>query len=285
MTSLASGPPGLEVKHIWNGFTMNDLLARPSRVRLVSLPGFHSQAPGDPQSLDFVNRSGAEPLLSFTGARDITYNGIVQSKSLDGLRVLSTALRAALRDKNATRQMRLAGAVAWAYTARCIAFDMDDEQTTGMEQVWPFARPFSAQFRLYDRRFYAIDLKQTVGGANGASVAHTNQGNTETPPVISVPVANGAVVTLENNNIVQPGTAYGHAVLKFKALPAAGTLVVDFTTQRAKIGALDVTSYVDLANNSWWKDDCDGIQPGAPNFIKVSGASGAWTTEFYHAAE
>lgn len=285
MTSVASGIPGVEVKHQWNGAILNDLAARPTRIRLLKITGIHGMAPSSPQAIENVERSGEYPLPTYTGSKDVIYEGIIESKTLDGLRVFGTNLRGAFRNKDAILPMQMLGAVKWQWSARCIAYDSDDEQTASNDARWRFARNFTVGFRLYDPRAYAIDLAQTRTGADLATVEFANLGNTGSPPLFSIPVASGAIVTLENNDILIPNTPYGHAVLKTKALPQAGTLSVDFLNQTLGLGGKDVTQYVDLANANWWHQDRDGIQPGGSDFIKVSGASAAWTAYYYHASE
>jgi hypothetical protein len=271
LTSIASGPPGLEVVHQWRGFNLNDNSVRPARCRLKRITGMHSLGVSDDNREPNTGRPGETPLPSWLRSKDVVYEGAVESKTLDGLRVMQTAMRAAFRDRNAEYSMALVGSVGWTFMARCVAFDSDDEQTTGGESVWPFQRAFSIGLRLSDPRYYVAG-SHVAGAASGATAVLHNAGNAATDPLIAC---------VQDGGTVDMWSATNGQHVRFEDLPA-GTLSVNFASREAFVGGTEVSGKLKVSASGWWDELVEGLVPG-DNTVGVDG--GDWTATWRDASE
>lgn len=291
MTTIGSGPPGIEVQHLWTpsgvfggtrpAVTMNDRAARPARIKLTKITGSRSLAELEDAGTLNTGRRGGSALPSVSGMKTKVYEGEIQSKTLDGLRIASELMRAAFGERDHQGVMTLLGAPQWEFNARTLGYDEDDEQTTGWETVFPFKRGFQLNLRMYDSRHYVVG-DQSVGAADATSATATNAGTAETDPVFTVAVNAGDLITLRSFTLDR--------TLSFDNLPA-GTLTVDFNDRSARIpGALgrdDVSGYLDPYDCDWWHENVPGLIPGA-NSVRVTNhgtGSAPWTVTWRHASE
>jgi hypothetical protein len=203
--------------------------------------------------------------------KTVVYEGIVQARTLSGLRQTAKALRAACRERNVEQRMWLG--TDYFMDGRVLAFDEDDEQTTGPQAVRPFQREFQLSLRLSDSRVYYNQLG-VVGAADGESVVLHNSGDADTDPVLTLTVT-AATVTVYN------GTLDKYLIFNGLGAHIAGVLVVDFKARTARIGAFDAMTGFDTAGSTWWDEYVPGLVPGDNN-VGVTGAamSASWYPAF-----
>ena len=285
MSTIANGPPGLEVVHQWNGFSLNDRAERPSRIRLDRIQGWLSGAEIEDSRFS-KGRRGEFPLPAYKLGKTVVYEGRVQGKTLDGMRAKYNALKGAFWDIRSELPMILVGTQQWRYTARLMQFDGDDEQVNGWEAVWPFSRGFTIGLRMSDARLYAWPNPLTSGGhLSAADVNVVNQGITDTDPEFIVDnVVGGSDVQFWSGTL-----GIG---LRFLALPAGGgQMIVNFAKRTATLAGVDVSGYIDETQMDWWLGNTPGMLPGNNNITVTAPSAAApapamtWSVSFYHAAE
>lgn len=277
MSTIDSGPPGIETTHTWNAYpggpsVMLNLKSDPW-IRVTKITGLHSLPDVQDLRQQHAARRGEVVLPSYPRGKTLVYEGKVLALTLDSLRQTSTFMRKAFAERNVEGYMNLGGDVAWSYGARVMELEQDDEQLTGENSVWPYQRPFTLGLRMSDARFY-ISSPSGVSAASGVAATATNLGNTDTDPTITV---NGVpalgTVTMTNSTLGKS--------LQFANLPA-GTLTVGFKKRTATVGGVDVTGLMVEASSSWWDEGVPGLRSGG-NSIQVSG--GSWTVAWNHASE
>jgi hypothetical protein len=268
MTSIASGPPGIEVAHQWGTFVLNDRSARPARVRLQRITGLHALGEVDDNRVTSSGQRGEVILPGARRGKTVVYEGSIQSKTLDALRTTTTAMLAAFREASDEGTMAILGSVTWFFRARVTDLAIDDEQTGGLERVWPFERTFTLTLRLSDSRSYVFASAASAGPFSSAS-SHvlTVAGGADVDPTFTVTgVPSLGDVEFYNGTLDR--------YLTFVDLPA-GTLIVNFGERTATVGGVDVMAHLDVANSSWWwGPDATGLAPGANN-VGVTG--GSWS--------
>lgn len=287
--SIQSGVPGLEVPHRivgpYSSFQMNVRSARPSRVRLTGLKGWHSLAEADDNREARVGRRGENIYPSAARGKTVVYEGELQSKTLEGLRTLEALFdKACATDRSSELQVKIEDPeVPWMFHARVIDKEIDDKQEKGLNTVWPWTRTFQLSLRLGDGRFY-VDNGGAAYSANasGAVVHVKHEGSSTTEPHFVMNVT-GGTVTFGNGSIFTPGDPEGltFAQLHFTGMPA-GFLVVDFATREITLGGADASKYLNIPLSNWWDEDQWGLVPG-DNELTAFG--GEWGVSFFHASE
>lgn len=284
MTSIASGPPGLEVPHTWEGadgnFSLNDLSSAAAQIKLTKITGLFSLPELQDQRGNRAGRRGEVVFPSFGRGKTVVYEGVVRSKSLDGMRVLAQQLRTAFHLRNSEYLMTLEGSIEWVYYARVLQLDMDEEQITGPDAVWRFQRPFTLGLRMSDPRIYvATPVDNSLAGwASASTHTVTNLGGTDSDPIFRVTVP-GGTPDIELRKVVDGGA--GDRRLTFSDVPA-GTMVVDFNMRTASVDGADITGKLDPSLSNWWNQGVVGLYVG-DNDLKVTG--GAWGVAFLHPVE
>lgn len=267
---LAEGYPGVEEVHTLNGLAINDLTVEP-RIRLTRITGLHSLPDADDVRANRTARDGEIALPGGLRGKTIVYEGIVQARSLVGMRQKARALRAAARVRSSEQRMWLGP--DFFMDGRIIAFDADDEQTTGPTSVRPWQRPFTLSMRLSDPRVY-FNPGEAGGAAAGASTTLHNSGDVPTDPVLTLSNV-GPLVTVYNGTLDKS--------LRF-AVPVAnqgGTMIVDFKQRSARIGAFDAMTGFDAGFSDWWDEYVPGLEPGDNN-VGITGAdmAASWYAAF-----
>jgi hypothetical protein len=278
--SIESSYGGLETTHIWlpGLFTLNDLTLEP-RVRLTRITGLHSLSEIDDARETGVGQAGERVIPVERRGRTIVYEGLIQSRTLFGLRALSRDMRGAFRGRSDEGVMRIVGDPDWEFEARVMQLDMDDEQEHGPQHVRTWQRKFTIGLRLGDPRVYALDEVLSDGHAAGSTISVTNDGITDTDPIFEVTIAEGQSLILRNDDID------GDPQLIFRDLPA-GTLRVDFKTRRAVNDddgdVTEVSGKLDTEDSTWWDEGTPGLLPGVNH---VYSSRGPWSVAFRHADE
>jgi hypothetical protein len=281
--TIADGPPGIEVPHVWNTlFTLNDLSVKP-HVKIDKITGGYSFADLDDDRDANTGRRGETPRPAYARGLTEVYECTLRAKTLQSMRNFGSQMRGAFRDRNNEGQMLLNGVdLDWFFNARVMDLQWDDEQFTGWTAVYPFQRKLTLSLRLSDARKYALPLfdDHAAGHASTTSAVYTNEGDTDTDPIFTVVVAGaGTQVTLENLSMA---TSNGTARLRFNGVPA-GTMTVNFKARTATMAdGTDVTNLMDIAYSQWWDELIEGMHSGNNN-LKVTG--GTWGVSFYHASE
>jgi phage-related protein len=261
---------GLEFPHVWaGGVTLNDRAASP-RARVGRITGWGSLAEMDDNRQTFTGRRGEIPLPSDVKGKTITYEGNVQAKTLAGLRTMERALRAGFRNRSDEQAMTIAG--TRYFMARCISLEIDEEQTTGMQSVWPYDRTLTIGLRLSDARIYAVGQTDSIDHADGESVVLTTAGEADTDPWFNITTA-GGTVTLYSGVLDKN--------LRFVGLPA-GALHIDFKYRTVTVDGVDASGKLDVAFSDWWGENVPGLVPGDNN-VGVTG--GTWAASWRDAWE
>ena len=289
--TIQSGVPGLEVPHEiigpYGSFQMNVRSARPSRVRLTGLKGWHSLAEADDNREARVGRRGEVAYPSAARGKTIVYEGELQSKTLQGLRTLEALFnKACATDRSNELRVKIQDPeVPWFFNGRVVDLEIDDKQEKGKATVWPWTRTFQLSLRLGDGRFY-VDNGGAAYAANasGATIHAKHEGTSTTEPHFIVITSGGVkTVTLGNGSIWTPGDPEGlsFAQLHLTAVPA-GELILDFATREITLGGVDASKYLNIPLSNWWDEDQWGLVPG-DNELTVTG--GEWGVSFFHASE
>lgn len=278
--TIANGPPGLEVPHKLNGaygsIIMNALSARPSRVRLKQIKGLYSLPDSDNNREAHIGRRGEAVYPGARRGKTIVYVGELQSRTLEGLRILTEAFKKATC-ANRSDEMKVQiqdPEVPWFFNGRIIDLEIDEEQVNGPTFVWPWTRTFQLSLQQSDARVY-VDNGGAAYAANvaGATANADNEGSTDTDPSFVVQCLAATPCVLKNNTTGRK--------LRVAGMPA-GALVIDFLTREITQGGADASKYLDEGNTDWWDENVPGIIPGI-NAVQVTGAE--WGVSFLHASE
>lgn len=270
MSPVTLGPPGLEVAHLVNGFTINDL-GYDNRIRLTKITGLYSLADVEDETAGTVGQAGEWALPRDRRGRTVVYEGIIQATTLAALRLMARGLRGACRERSSEIAVLFGDDPTWFFTGRVMQLDMDDEQTTGPNHVRPWQRAFTLGLRLSDPRVYVWTGKTASAAANTAATA-TNDGNTDTEPTFTMTTVSGSDVTIQSLTLGKK--------LVLLDLPA-GSLEVNFKQRTMQVGSTDVSGKLDVEESDWWDAGVPGLAPGA-NSVK---ASRAWTVAWHDADE
>lgn len=277
MANIESGPPGVEVPHQWNsGIVLNTLDARP-RIKVDKITGRFSLAESPDVREPKTGRRGEKIYPSYPLGKTEVWEGSVQGRTLDSVMIATHDLRHAFRDRSSSGIMTILGEQQWIYTARVQQLDADSSHAEyDAARFLPWQVPFVLGLRMDDGRYYAWP---TIVGAgvtvdDGDVYTFTNQGRTDTDPVVTVAVASGGTdVTITSVTLSKS--------LVFLDVPA-GSLVVDFRKPLATIAGDDAVRYLDDDSSDWWDEGVPGIVPG-DNDVTVDG--GDWSIQFLPACE
>lgn len=288
--ALADGPLGLEAKHVWVPATgpavvLNDLTVALPRVKVDRISGLHA-LPDVGDSREPRTASVGETIYPvYPQGKTITYEGRIMGRTLAEMRSLGQTLRSGFGERSSEGIMTLSpqagyGSGEWHYSARSMAFTMDDEQTLGEEtRPTPFQRNFIATVRASDPRFYWSDVLNTGSQAGGATYNMANAGNAQTDPTFTIEVNDGAELVIQNLSQL---SAWDNnpLVLRFGASDYAGTVTISFARRTVFIHEADQTvhdmeSKLDLYNSTWWDELEPALAPGDNN-VQVSGAT-SWS--------
>lgn len=278
--TLADGPPGLEATHEWEllGRALNDVVGTLPRYKLTKITGYNSL--GEIEDLRDVNtgRVGETAYPSVMRGKTITYEGVVEAQSYEQLRSLSSALRGAFADTWAEHRMVVNPYTGWgsqqfAFWARTMALDMDEEQTfAGTAVPSPWQRAFTLSVRMSDPRRYAWPTP--VDAVAGTSQVVTNLGTAPSDPVITLTgITDPSDVWVRNLTI---GTE-----LFFRELPVTADVVIDFHNRKITQAGYpnDQSGLLLPSSSDWWNEGVPGIAPGDN---QITAHFGQYVT-FYHA--
>jgi hypothetical protein len=297
------GVPGLEATHTWNnGVVLNNRGTSPATrpdpcYKLDRIGGLKSLADPEDQRDAGTGRAGEIERLSVRRGKTLTYEGMIQSRSLAGLRTAESTMTAAFYEMAAgVMLMQPLPGAAWPtrqFHARCLTLDIPDEQVVPYTR-WSrgYERPFALGLRMSDARFY--DPTTNLALQTAAITQLSGLAPPFTPPfTLTAPAAGAGSVTFDN-----PGTApvdpvidiYGPVTnpiientsmgkdLRFSAsggliIPAGQFLRVDFVSRRVLLqGTTDYRAKLDLITSSWWDPNVWGLAAGS-NTIRLRGDS------------
>lgn len=288
-------PPvaALNARHNWGGFFVNSKKSDGyPRVKLDSAPGWFSTpetttSEGDPN----IGRIGETFSPRTSIGKTLSYVGRIQSdraNGFGGLEARAAAMSASFSDRSSVQSMLVEpwwSTNQWLYQARVMDFNADDEQERGDDaQPSPWQRDFTLNLRMKDGRFYWWNETGVAGAFK--SVTHAtaavveNSGTAPTDPIITVTgVGAGQDVHLIRG--VPGGTDLN---LWFRGLDA-GTLIVDFSVQRAFLNDLltDVTDTYDELSSSWWDSWQFGVPPGIHTISRGPGTGTSIKVDFFSA--
>jgi hypothetical protein len=283
---MSEGPPGLDAVHTWRGI---DLGLREADVwtKLTKLTGYYSLPDADDNRGPRSGRRGEVVYPGEERGKTVVYEGEVRAKTLSALRTKATNMRAAFRKRRQEYQMDITadgGVTPWHFNARVIQFDMDDEQTNGLEAVWPWKRPFSIGLRLGDPRFYYSDSEdfKTAAYASGSSHNLTNQGTVDTEPVFYIDrsaATDPGDITLEN--LTDPDN---ERILVWRNVPVTHFRVNFFLRRAHQDDGTGTLRYLDESASTWWDEGKEGMDPGL-NTFRITSDDSTWGVEFWHAFE
>lgn len=285
--------PGLEAYHTWNGsVVLNDRAAWP-RYRLKRISGLRSLAdPEDRRDKNFA-RAGEVARSSVRRGKTVTYEGVIEGRSLIEMELADANLRGAF-DSMEEGQMTITTDPAYApsvpsgaslvtlfFNARALSLEIAEEQTAA-----PFGenhgheRPFALALRLADPRLYLpqVGPANTPALAGGppasATVTVTNVGDSGTDRVtvdITGPITDPLLANDTLGKVIDTIAGY--------AIPAGHFLRLDFRDRSAMYDATtDHGDKIDLLNTDWWDRDTPGLAPGA-NTIRLQGTGTTSATD------
>lgn len=154
----ASGPLGLQGIHLWNNvFSLNNLEAALPRVDLDKITGLFSLPEVEDRRDPKIGQNGEVLYPSYTRGKTITYEGrlIAADSSIYAYR---WSMLAAFTGFHSTEgQMKISphatwGTGTWAFSARVLALDIDDEIITRSMGIipTPYQLPFILSLRMKD---------------------------------------------------------------------------------------------------------------------------------------
>lgn len=273
--------PGLEGRHTWDGaLTFNDRVAWP-RFKLDHIAGLHSRADGHMQTEAAIGRMGEVPRQSFLEGKTVTFEGRVQGRDLDELRLGAGQILAAFAPTDereiVSAQHPDYGPDSFRWAARCLSVELAERQDHGR-----FERAFAVAVRQSDPRYYAMSESsaetQAFATVAGITLPFT------LPITLPAAAASGAVtIQVEGSAPAEPilelhGPVTGPRVtnqtlgLELRFTPgfsiASGQhVVVDFAERRVTLGATVITAQPDLVASSWWDAGSPGLDPGQNELI------------------
>lgn len=295
--------PGLEATHSWNGvITLNDRgtspATRPDPCYLLDrISGLKSLPDAEDQRDSPTGRQGEIARLSARRGKSLSYEGMIQSTSLVGLRDAESAAAAAFYEMaEGLMVMAPVAGAPWdtrQFRARCILWDVPDEQLVPATR-WSrgYERPFTLGLRMSDGRYY--DPTVAVSEQTGLVTPLSGTAPPFTPPfTLTAPAAATGSITFDNpgtapvdpiidifgpvTNPIIENTTLG-ASLIFNAsggvtIPAGQFLRVDFNSRRVLLaGTSDYRSKLDLIASTWWDPNIWGLTSGS-NTIRLRGDS------------
>lgn len=277
--------PGIEGRHTWDGaLTLGDLSVWP-RFRIDQITGLHSRADFEARSEPAVGRLGELPRRSFLAGKTVVYEGRVQARDLDELRLGEGQLQAAFAVDD-ERELISAqhpdyGPDSFRWEARCLTLELGDRQTTRR-----YERAYAIALRQSDPRYYGItedsgETQEFVTGA-GESLPFT------LPLVLPATAASGSATlnvggsaptdpVIEFHGPVTSPRATNQTLgveLRFSpgfAIANGSWVEVDFEERTVKLeGTTLVTAEPDLIASDWWDAGVEGLAPGQ-NVISYTG--------------
>jgi hypothetical protein len=138
-----------------------------SRVKLDQIGNFRSLPESDDNRDSPAGRIGERAWPSLQRGKTMTYEGWVQSPTLQALRAYQTQLTRFLGDKNNEGRMVIRphgdyGSMVTRFDARVIDLEIPEEQTVGPRHpMKPWQRPFTLTLRMSDPRFYSSVIDGT----------------------------------------------------------------------------------------------------------------------------
>jgi Phage tail protein len=279
--AISDGYPGIDTTHSWSGGTvLNNLTHGTVRVKVDKVTGWYSLAESEDNKIKNTGRRGSTPLPSTSIGKTIVYEGRIQARTRLAAMQRAREMRRAFRDKSNLGRMTLDGNPDWFFDARVMQFDADDDTALLRPTApYPFTIGFTLGLHLLDPRFYVVGEVVSATQASGATLAVTNEGDTDTDPVFEVVLTGGGGnILLENLSV---NTSNGTAKLSVNVL-TAGTVLIDFKNRSIKVGVQDFSGGLDITTSQWWDELIPGLNPGVNN-IRVTG--GAWLIKHHHASE
>lgn len=305
--ALADGPLGLEAIHRFYPsragaiddaddlvdpyFDLNELSTNPrnggSRVKLTTIGNFRSLPESDDNRDAPAGRIGERAWPSLQRGKTITYEGWLQSPTLQALRAYSTQFTRFLGDKNNEGRMVIRphsdyGTVRTRFDARVIDLEIPEEQTVGPNHpMKPWQRPFTLTLRLSDPRFYSASV---IAGTGLGLTARPDGGHLDLTNLGSAPTEFIARIELVDNNVIIERTAPDPRVLTFTDLGAYVGETLDFSSRLRHLNVLStgtaLAGHLDLSVSDWWNEGEYMLLPD-DNTIRVRG--GTWNAVAFHA--
>lgn len=282
--ALTDGPLGLEALHVWTpadggpAITLNNLAAVP-RVEFDRMTGFRSLPDADDNRQARTAQIGESALPGLVRGKTFTPEGHLVARSMQALRQLGEAMRAAFgqRDLEGTWSAIPDPAYGdnthfWQCTARVLQLDIDEELLFSPQSLpSPYQLHFLLGLRMSDPRFTWTDVQDT--GTDPVSVIATNLGTAPAEPTITVPVT-GTTGSHVDVSVFNDTADWQLTLLN---LPYTGDLVCDFAARTLMVGTHDVSTYVDTFASTWRDRGKAGLARGA-NTIRQTGGSSIQVT-------
>lgn len=243
-------PSGVEARFEYNGLYLN-MREWIDTILVNSIDGLHDADVRDSREVNPAAH-GETAFNSFYGGRTIVLNGRIRAFSLNKMRDLQVALRAAFNDISQERPLIFHNRID---SNRSFKIDCKKSQPIAMGEAqgnFKYERDFQVTLRASNPRFTALlSQSQTIPQANfGSSVTLMNAGNFRAQPFITLtgpmtfPVITNEttdeVFTFKNVPIISAGDSYFIDVAKRRVYDAAGV------NQFSKI-FVSLTDWIELA--------------------------------------
>lgn len=272
--TLLEGPPGL---HGWH--TLRDLVLNVHtpgtwpRYKITKMDGFRSRPDADDNRAPSTGRPGETVYPGETRGKTVVIEGIIQAKNVVDLELARGVFLTSVGPNEPTNMHHVAptdrGGVEFDSFVRVIDASIDEDFSYSPFSIpGPWQRNFHLTYRMHYPYFFETTDPHTATDTSALSCP--NGGNAPTEPKFTITHTAGDDVTIMN-------TTTGKK-LKFDNLPG-GDLVITFIDRTVKIGATDVSNYLNDSLSTWWDEGAHGLTPGA-NAITITGASGDTVAEW-----